>query len=57
MSVNYLVSLVKFSYLSENKFQHNFNPFRTAKPATNGNHRLFLKSKPQAKSHSSFLAG
>ena len=27
------------------------NPFRTAKPATNGNHRLCLKSKPQAKCH------
>ena len=27
------------------------NPFRTAKPPTNGNHRLCLKSKPQVKCH------
>ena len=26
-----------------------FNPFRTAKAARNGNHRLCLKSKTQAK--------
>ena len=33
------------------------NPFRTAKPSTNTNHRLCLKSKPQVKCHWSFLAG
>ena len=27
------------------------NPFRTAKAASNGNRRLFLKSKPQVKRH------
>ena len=30
-------------------FTYIFNPFRTAKPATNGYHRL--KSKPQVKCH------
>ena len=28
-----------------------FNPFRTAKPPRNGNHRLCLKQKPQVKCH------
>ena len=27
------------------------NPFTTEKPATNGNHRLCLKPKPQVKCH------
>ena len=29
----------------------NINPFRTAKAATNGNHRLCRKTKPQVKCH------
>ena len=33
------------------------NPFRTAKPATNDNHRPCLKSKPQVKCHWSFRVG
>ena len=34
-----------------------FNPFRIAKAASNGNHRLCLKSKPQVKCHWSLPAG
>ena len=39
------------------KIRQWFNPFRTAKAATNGNHRLCLKLKPQVKCHWSLPAG
>ena len=45
-----------FSYIFRQLFSQKFsffvfNSFRTAKEATNGNHSLCLKSKPQAKCH------
>ena len=37
--------------------EDSFNLFRTAKAATNGNHRLCLKSKPQVKYHWRLTSG
>ena len=39
----------KISYISNNKHVVYFNPFKTDKTTANGNIRLCLKWKPQAK--------
>ena len=58
ISIEILRGFTKFNYLGNNSFignlkniNHLINPFRTAKAATNGNHRLCLKLKPQVKCH------